>query len=77
MPLCSSSATFWDRSTAASPPSTGPIYYRRAYYSRFLILSGGPDKLPGVAQLNVNYRGIDDRSTIDIPGGGVAGGRDG
>ncbi|SIN70544.1 prepilin-type N-terminal cleavage/methylation domain-containing protein [Singulisphaera sp. GP187] len=64
-----SSATFWDRSTVASPTATGPIYPRRAFYSRFLILSGGPDKMPGVAQLGVNYAGIDDRSTIEIPGG--------
>ena len=72
-----SNATFWDRSTVASPPATGPIYARRAYYSRFLILSGGPDKMPGTAMLGVNYAGIDDRSTIEIPGGGLSGARDG
>jgi len=30
---------FWDR---------GGFPYRRAFYSKFLILSGGPDKVPGV-----------------------------
>ena len=32
--------TFWDRGTAFPA--------RRAFYSKFLILSGGPDTLPGV-----------------------------
>ncbi|AGA28410.1 type II secretion system protein [Singulisphaera acidiphila] len=59
------SQTFWDRSTSTD---TG-YYQRRAFYSRFLILSGGPDKIPGTAQLGVDYAGIDDRSTIEIPGG--------
>ncbi len=61
-------------SSVANPASTGPIFYRRAYYSRFLILSGGPDKEPGVARLydpkdkvQANYRAMDDRSTFDIP----------
>jgi prepilin-type N-terminal cleavage/methylation domain-containing protein len=39
----------WDRS-GASP--------RRAFYSRFLIVSSGPDKQLGVAQLNVNYQAV-------------------
>jgi len=63
-----SNSSFWDRSTT----TTTGYYTRRAYYSRFLILSGGPDKNPGTAQLGVNYKGIDDRSTINIPGGTAA-----
>jgi prepilin-type N-terminal cleavage/methylation domain-containing protein len=59
-----SNTTFWDRSTT----TTNGYYSRRAYYSRFLILSAGPDKMPGVAQLGINYAGTDDRSTIEIPG---------
>jgi len=39
--------TYWDRSTDA----TKGYYSRRAYYSKFLVLSGGPDKRPGVANL--------------------------
>ncbi|WP_406699220.1 prepilin-type N-terminal cleavage/methylation domain-containing protein [Singulisphaera sp. Ch08] len=60
-----SNITFWDRSTGTD---TG-YFVRRAYYSRFLILSGGPDKLPGVAQLGVNYRAIDDRSSFPLASG--------
>lgn len=66
-----SNTTFWDRSTVASPGATGPIYARRAYYSRFLILSAGPDKLPGVAQLGVNYHDTDERDTIETPSSGI------
>lgn len=36
--------TFWDRSQN--------FYQRRAYYTRFLILSAGPDGLPGVPVLS-------------------------
>jgi hypothetical protein len=37
----------WDRSGA---------FDRRAFYSRFLIMSSGPDQQLGVAQLGVNYQ---------------------
>lgn len=59
--------TFWDRSTTTKTN----YYIRRAYYSRFLILSGGPDKSPGVAQLGVNYRLVDDRKVFPIAGEGA------
>jgi prepilin-type N-terminal cleavage/methylation domain-containing protein len=39
----------WDRSGA---------FDRRAFYSRFLIVSSGPDQLLGVAQLGVNYQSL-------------------
>lgn len=71
-----SANTFWDRSDDPNPKTTGPIYARRAFYSRFLILSGGPDRMPGTAQLLVNYRGIDDRSSIETPTGSISGPRD-
>jgi prepilin-type N-terminal cleavage/methylation domain-containing protein len=72
-----SNATFWDRSAA----TTSGYYMRRAYYSRFLILSAGPDKNPGVARLYdpkdgalaANYQALDDRATIDTPSGPVPG----
>ncbi len=38
--------TNWDR---------GGAFARRAYFSKFLILSGGPDREPGVAQFNKDY----------------------
>ena len=38
--------TGWDRAGS---------FNRRAYFSKFLILSGGPDRQPGVGQLNKNY----------------------
>ncbi len=44
----STTGTSWDR---------GGGFARRAYFSRFLIVSGGPDKEPGVAQLNKDYSG--------------------
>jgi len=47
----------WDRSG---------FYPRRAFYSRFLILSGGPDKEPGVAQLGRDYHTL--YSTTDGSG---------
>lgn len=53
---------FWDRSVGANSMSS-----RRAYYSKFLILSAGPDKLPGVAQLGVNYQALDERSRFPVP----------
>jgi prepilin-type N-terminal cleavage/methylation domain-containing protein len=39
----------WDRSGA---------FARRAFYSRFLIVSSGPDQQLGVAQLNVDYHSL-------------------
>ncbi len=40
----------WDRG------SSGTAYWpRRAFYSRHLIISGGPDKVPGVPILDPNY----------------------
>lgn len=63
----SPSMTFWDRSATTA----NDYYVRRAFYSRFLILSAGPDKMPGTAQLGVDYKGIDDRSSIETPGGQV------
>lgn len=67
-----SSQTYWDRSTDAAPAATGALYYRRAFYSRFLILSAGPDKTPGTAVLDVNYVNLDDRSSIETPTGTAA-----
>jgi len=64
--------TYWDRSTAAG---TG-YYLRRAYYSRFLILSAGPDKIPGTAMLGVNYQNLDDRSGYPSPNGTMNATRD-
>jgi len=43
--------TYWDRSATKAYG----YYLRRAYYSRFLIQSGGEDKTPGTAQLNTTY----------------------
>jgi hypothetical protein len=45
----SSNGAFWDRSGFSA---------RRAFYSRFLILSGGPDKEPGVARLARDYTNL-------------------
>jgi prepilin-type N-terminal cleavage/methylation domain-containing protein len=42
----STTGTSWDR---------GGGYNRRAYFSRFLIVSGGPDRQPGPAQFNLDY----------------------
>ena len=39
---------YWDRSGGGSNPM---LYPRRAYYTRYLILSGGPDGKPGVPYL--------------------------
>lgn len=82
LPSPSPSATYWDRSTdpdpdASSARATGPLFYRRAYYSRPLVVSGGPDKHPGTGRLGVNYAALDDRSTIETPGGVITGPRDG
>jgi hypothetical protein len=41
------SGAFWDRGAG---PAGGPFAARRAYSSKFLILSSGPDMLPGVFQ---------------------------
>ena len=38
----------WDRGL-----STSSFYARRAYYSKYLVVSGGPDKVPGVATLDL------------------------
>jgi len=37
---------FWDR--GANSPTTGPYAQRRAYYSKPLIVSWGPDMMPGI-----------------------------
>lgn len=76
------SPTFWDRAAKAAPSGAyGTTYLRRAYYCRFLVISGGQDKMPGVAMLSqypgdsrgypwsVDYRQLDERSQIRIPGG--------
>lgn len=68
--------TYWDRSTSVSP-AYGQLYARRAYYNRFLVLSGGPDKVPGTAMLGVNYQNLDERNAFPLPGGGYASSRDG
>ena len=49
-----STAPTWDRSAGLN---------RRAYFSKFLILSSGPDKEPGVGQYNKNYANLVDNST--------------
>jgi prepilin-type N-terminal cleavage/methylation domain-containing protein len=75
-------SSYWDRSAAANA-TYGKIFGRRAYYTRFLVLSGGPDKMPGVAMLGVDYRdysvpgGVDERTAYALPGGGFASTRDG
>ena len=56
---------FWDRSASNLHP-------RRAYYSRPLILSGGPDGIPGVGMLNTVYRTLEDRTDIPLPDGTIA-----
>ena len=43
---------YWDRNL----DSTGAICRRRAYYSKFLVLSGGPDKEIGVFRLGKDYQ---------------------
>ena len=43
--------TVWDRSSN----SATPFFARREYYSKFLILSGGLDKTPGVPVLDQQY----------------------
>ena len=57
--------TSWDR---------GGSYYRRAFFSKFLILSGGPDRIPGVPQFALDYSAIADASlsspyTFQFPNG--------
>ena len=51
----STNGSMWDRSNAMN---------RRAYYSRFLILSSGPDKEPGVGQFDKDYAAL-----VDNPAG--------
>jgi len=63
-----SAATYWDRGST--------FYVRRAYYSRPLVLSGGPDKLPGTAQLNFDYPSVEERWQFPLPDGTFASGRD-
>ncbi|WP_435017125.1 prepilin-type N-terminal cleavage/methylation domain-containing protein [Tundrisphaera sp. TA3] len=50
----STGGTMWDRSNAMN---------RRAYFSKFLILSSGPDKEPGVGQFNKDYTSLVDDPT--------------
>ena len=55
----SKNGTSWDR---------GASFYRRAFFSKFLILSAGPDREPGVAQFNKDYYSINDGSaTLSSP----------
>ncbi len=53
----STTGTSWDR---------GGGFSRRSYYTRFLVLSGGPDHEPGVAQLAKDYDGLGNVSTAHI-----------
>ncbi|WP_435005331.1 type II secretion system protein [Tundrisphaera lichenicola] len=46
----------WDRT---GDSQNRPEWRRRAFYSKFLILSGGPDRVPGTFQLGLNYKDID------------------
>jgi len=63
-----SGVTYWDRGST--------FFTRRAYYSRPLVLSGGPDKLPGTAQLNFDYTAVEERSSFPLPNGTFASTRD-
>lgn len=65
--------TAWDR----SPDTATGYYLRRGYHHRFLILSGGPDKLPGTAQCGLDYARLDDRAEFIAPDGTVSAKRDG
>ena len=56
-PFPSSSGAGWDR--------TGN-YARRAYFSKFLVLSSGPDKEPGVAQFAKDYASLTGDSTMSM-----------
>lgn len=79
-----SNMTYWDRSTAASLAGAAQFgraymagaFRRRAYYCRPLIVSGGSDKVPGVAQLGVDYKALDTRSYFPLPNGGTTSDRD-
>ena len=53
----SSSGTSWDR---------GGGFARRSYYTRFLIVSGGPDHEPGVAQFAKDYGGLGSVSSTHL-----------
>jgi prepilin-type N-terminal cleavage/methylation domain-containing protein len=72
-----SNATYWDRSVVTGSGMFAGIYQRRAYYSRFLVVSGGPDKMPGTAQLGVDYKSIDERSAFPKADGTFDSVRDG
>lgn len=73
--------TYWDRSTVDNTTpqlvSFAGMFKRRAYYSRFLVLSGGPDKQPGVAMLGVDYTKLDERGSFPLANGSYASARDG
>jgi prepilin-type N-terminal cleavage/methylation domain-containing protein len=81
--------TFWDRSAALTSPIYGTLYPRRAFYARFLVVSGGQDKMPGVAMLSqfpgdsrgypwtIDYRQLDERTRWPLAGGSFASSRDG
>ena len=60
----------WDRGA-----STSTYYARRAYYSKYLVISGGPDKVPGVPVLD--FQALTDlaalASLLDYPSFPVAG----
>src|SRR4029079_6512809 len=59
----------WDRGSAASP-----FFARREYYSRFLILSGGPDKALGVPILDADfYNAIGQTPPANVIGTGGSG----
>jgi len=71
-----SNTTYWDRSIAVGSGYFAGICRRRAYYSRFLVVSGGPDKRPGTAQLGVDYQALDERSVFPVPPNGTSSTRD-
>jgi hypothetical protein len=51
-------AASWDR---------GGNFTRREYFTKFLILSGGPDHEPGVAQLNRDYSDVTGGTSVPNP----------
>jgi len=55
----SNAGALWDRTNSSA---FFDYRLRRAYFTKFLILSSGPDMLPGVGMLNVNYAGTGDIS---------------
>ncbi len=42
----------WDRGSSSYGGTPNPANARRAYYAKFLVLSAGPDKIPGVPVLD-------------------------